>query len=309
MNSSSNLQLDGEEGIFEQLLGSVPDSVLLLDANNVIIYANRQATEFMQRGDKPLVGQDFGIPLSASGEVSEVEIFTGKGFRTAEMRLSDIMIEDNKMRLLSLRDITEAAEFRNQYQTMIRSAVEALSRAVEERDPYTAGHQGRVAKIAVHIAKKMGMSEEFQQGLFFAGLLHDIGKIAVPASVLTKPTKLEPEEMELIKLHTKIGHRIVKDIEFPWPIADGLRHHHERLDGSGYPDQLYGNEIGLESQILGVADTVDAMMEDRPYRKSRGIEATVNVLEDSAGNKLNAEACRICAKDLKSGELNLWTKS
>jgi PAS domain S-box-containing protein/putative nucleotidyltransferase with HDIG domain len=162
----------------------------------------------------------------------------------------------------------------------IKGTFQALSSALEQRDPYTFGHQKRVTQLACTIAKEMGLDEDRLQGLYFAGLVHDIGKISIPPEILTKPTKLQNIEFELIKKHAQSGYDILKDIEFPWPIANIVLQHHERINGSGYPQGLTEDKILLESKILAVADVVEAMTSHRPYRPGLGIDIALEEIEN-----------------------------
>jgi len=167
--------------------------------------------------------------------------------------------------------------------------------AMEMRDPYTAGHQARVAEIAVAIGKEMGWSEEQLQGLRVAAQVHDIGKISIPTEILTKPTQLHKGELALIHEHPETGYTILKDIPFAWPIAEIVRQHHEKLDGSGYPRGLKADEILLDAKILAVADIVDAMASNRPYRAGIPMDDVLKEIEKQAGTLLDAESVRICA--------------
>jgi putative nucleotidyltransferase with HDIG domain len=157
------------------------------------------------------------------------------------------------------------------------AAIEAIALTVEARDPYTAGHQRRVAGLAIAIAKEMGLSQEAIRGISTAGIVHDIGKVQVPSEILSKPGKLSEIEFSMIKTHAQVGYDILKNIEFPWPIATAILQHHEMMDGSGYPMGLSGKDIILEARILAVADLVEAMSSYRPYRPALGIE---NALEE-----------------------------
>jgi putative nucleotidyltransferase with HDIG domain len=159
---------------------------------------------------------------------------------------------------------------------------------MEWRDPYTAGHQKRVAAISTAIAQKMGFDNDAVQALYMAGMVHDIGKMAVPSEILTKPSHLTELEMQMVQGHVESGYQILKDIPFPWPIAEMVRQHHERLDGSGYPRGLKGDEISLQARILAVADTIEAMATHRPYRPARGLSAAMNEIRAEAGIKLDA---------------------
>ncbi len=169
----------------------------------------------------------------------------------------------------------------------LRATIEAMSKTMEWRDPYTAGHQKRVAMIAAAIAGELGWSEEEKQSVYLAGLVHDIGKIAVPSEILTKPSKLNELEMQLVRGHVDAGYQILKDVPFPWPIADMIHQHHERLDGSGYPDKLVSDQICQGARILAVADTIEAMATHRPYRAALGLNAAMQVIRASAGISLD----------------------
>ena len=159
---------------------------------------------------------------------------------------------------------------------------------MEWRDPYTAGHQKRVAEISMAIARQLHWSEERVQALYMAAMVHDIGKMSVPSEILTKPSRLTSIEMQLVQGHVDSGYQILKDIPFPWPIADMVRQHHERLDGSGYPQGLKGDEISIEGRILAVADTIEAMSSHRPYRPGLGLDAAMKEIRAEAGSKLDA---------------------
>lgn len=173
-------------------------------------------------------------------------------------------------------------------ETFISSA-SALSRAIELRDPYTSGHQARVADIALTLGKSLGLSEYALEGLRLAALIHDVGKIAVPAEILNKPSALNDEERAIVHKHPEYSARIIKDIDFPWPIQRILMEHHERYDGTGYPNKLKGEAILLESHILAVADAYDAMCSDRPYRRGQAPDRVVAEIVYERGHKFHPQ--------------------
>lgn len=176
----------------------------------------------------------------------------------------------------------------------------ALTKLVERRDPYTSGHSLGVAELSRKIGEKLGLSEKELMGLYISGLLHDIGKSTVPLEILVKPGRLNELEMRLIRLHAQAGYEILKDVAFPWPVALVALQHHERLDGSGYPQALKGDQIVLEAKIVAVADVLDAMTHDRPYRPKHGIEKAQEELEKDKGTKYDpqvVEACLLVLKD------------
>jgi HD-GYP domain-containing protein (c-di-GMP phosphodiesterase class II) len=160
---------------------------------------------------------------------------------------------------------------------------------MEWRDPYTAGHQRRVANISVAIATQLGWDSDRVQGIYMAGLVHDLGKVGIPAEILTKPSQLNAIEMSLVQTHAEAGYQILKDIPFPWPLAEAVRQHHERLDGSGYPRQLHGTEICPEARLLAIADMIEAMASHRPYRPSLGLKRARDQIIEDAGSKLDSE--------------------
>jgi len=171
--------------------------------------------------------------------------------------------------------------------------------AVESRDPYTAGHQRRVADLAHAIGSEMGLSEERLVGIRMGGIIHDLGKISVPAEILSKPSRLNEHEFGMIKLHPQVGYDILKKIDFPWPIAQMVYQHHERMDGSGYPQGLSGKKILLEARILAVADVVEAMASHRPYRPALGIDKALEEILKNKNVFYDPEVVDACLKLFK----------
>jgi len=193
-----------------------------------------------------------------------------------------------------IEDITERKQSTERLRKALRGTVQAIAGMVETRDPYTAGHQRRVSDLARAIATQMNLSYEQIDGLRTAGTIHDKGKISVPAEILSMPRKLTPIEFSLIKTHSQSGYDILKDIELPWPIARMILEHHERMDGSGYPNGLTGDKLLLESRILTVADVVEAIASHRPYRPALGIDAALNEIDKNRGTHYDnavADAC------------------
>jgi PAS domain S-box-containing protein len=176
----------------------------------------------------------------------------------------------------------------------LSAVVGSITTAFEMRDPYTTGHQERVAEIACAIAREFGWDENRTQAMRVACLVHDVGKISIPSGILTKATPLTTEEWALIKRHPETGYRILKDVPFPYPIAEGIRQHHERMDGSGYPRGLKGDQILFGARILAVADVVEAMASNRPYRPGLGLDVALEEIEKQAGTQLDAEVVRVC---------------
>ena len=187
-------------------------------------------------------------------------------------------------------------------QKAMDGVIHAVSLVMETRDPYTAGHQRRVAELARAIAKEMGLSEWQIMGIHIAGLLHDVGKVAVPAEILSKPGKINQYEFSIIKNHCRVGYEILQRIDFPWPVTQVILQHHERLDGSGYPEGLSGEDIVLEARILGVADVVEAMSSHRPYRPALGLDCALQEISQASGILYDSEVVDACLKLLKKNE-------
>jgi len=182
---------------------------------------------------------------------------------------------------------------------------ETVSRAMKFRDPYTAEHQRKVAELARLVGEKMGLDKDRLMGLYIGGLLHDIGKCSTPESILSKPGKLIDEEWALVHVHAKQGYEILDGASFPWPVADMALHHHERLDGSGYPDGISGDELSLENRILGVCDVVESMSSFRPYRPARSIEEVLEEIKDGKGTKYDPAVVDIMLQIIEGGEFEI----
>ena len=202
-------------------------------------------------------------------------------------------------------DITERYEADAARSDLMHAAIGAIAATIDARDPYTAGHQRHVGDIAAAIATELGLDENELEGIRLAATIHDIGKIGVPAEILTRPNRLLPAEWELLKTHPRTGYDIVAGIDFPWPIAQMILQHHERLDGSGYPNGLHGDEILLGARIIAVADTVEAMAADRPYRSARGLGPAVAELRDGRGTRYDTEVVDACLHLCEQGRLPL----
>jgi putative nucleotidyltransferase with HDIG domain len=199
-----------------------------------------------------------------------------------------------------------------QAEEKLRLTVERLNRVVaqtagalactsELRDPYTAGHQRSVGRLAEAIGREMGLSESRLEGLRVGGILHDIGKISVPSEILAKPGPINPAEFALIKMHPGSGFNILREIDFPWPVAAMTHQHHERLDGSGYPHHLRARDIILEARILAVADVVEAMANHRPYRPALGIDTAMAEIYTKSGTAFDRDVVKSCMNVIAHG--------
>lgn len=206
-------------------------------------------------------------------------------------------------RVAILRDLTPAKfeqsllqeDKANAFDSLVRT-IGSLAHALETRDPYTSGHQSRVSELSVKIGEKIGLSDFDLAGLELGSLIHDIGKIGIPTSILSKPGKLLKEEFALIKTHPEQGRSIIADLEMPWPILEMVIQHHERIDGSGYPFGLSDKEICIEAKIIAVADTYEAITSHRPYRPSLGYKMALSVINKNAGPLYDKAAVEACTK-------------
>ncbi len=202
-------------------------------------------------------------------------------------------MEDITGHKLARETLTQTME---QLRKSLVGTIQAMSLTVETRDPYTAGHQRRVSSLAHAIARKMGLSEDTIDNIRMAGSIHDIGKLAVPSDLLSKPTRLMDIEFNLIKYHSQAGYNILKDAQLPYPIAEIVFQHHERLDGSGYPQGLKGEEILPGARIIAVADVVEAISSHRPYRPALGIDVALEEIEKNKGIAYDKEVAEACAR-------------
>jgi putative two-component system response regulator len=231
--------------------------------------------------------------LTKPVERTKVLISVTNALRRQELERASL---DQKADLeLQVAERTQALErtLATQQQTLV-GMVHAIATIVEIRDPYTAGHQRRVAELAKAIAEHLGMTAAEIEGVYLGGLIHDVGKIAIPAEILAKPGRLSKIEFELIKLHPTAGQEIVKDIPFKWPISDIVLQHHEKMDGSGYPQQLSGTAICPAARIICVADVVEAMASHRPYRAALGIEFALQEIWSKCGQSYDSDAVHAC---------------
>lgn len=183
----------------------------------------------------------------------------------------------------------------------LEGTFKAMAMTLELRDPYMAGHQTRVSGLAVAIAREMNLPWEKIEGLRFAGLIHDIGKISAPAEIMAKPCRLTKSEFQLVKDHPRVGYDMIKDIAFPWPVAHIILQHHERMDGSGYPDGLVGDAILVEARVLAVADVVEALCSLRPYRPALGLEKGLDEVRKGRGIRYDARVVDACVKVFRDG--------
>ncbi|MCD6355757.1 MAG: PAS domain S-box protein [Anaerolineaceae bacterium] len=244
-----------------------------------------------------------------------------KTLHVQKMILAPLIVEDQVIGVFSIQsntltreDVPNATAFAHQLASAwnktklvqdlrrtLEGTIHTIAATVEARDPYTAGHQKRVADLAAVIAQEMKLSDDQVEGIKMAGIIHDLGKINVPAEILSKPGKLSDLEFQIIQTHPQVGFDLLKEIEFPWPIAEIIQQHHEKMDGSGYPQGLKGDEILLEARILAVADIVEAMSSHRPYRPALGIEKALTQIKKDKGTLLDPDVVDACLKVFEDG--------
>ncbi|MEW6187136.1 MAG: PAS domain S-box protein [Thermodesulfobacteriota bacterium] len=316
-------QLRESEERYRDLVENINDVLYLLDKEGKVQYISPAVERMFGYKPEEVVGQTFlkfiepedytnvtailqkAYVTHVAFENIEVRLFNKSG-ETRWVRSSNrLMIDKDKFIGIRgiLTDITTRKKAEEQsHQTLLnlRKAMNgiilAMAATVETRDPYTAGHQRRVADLAQAMAKELALPTEQIDGIRMAGIVHDLGKISVPAEILSKPTKLNEIEFSLIKTHPQISYDILKDIDFPWPVALTVYQHHERINGSGYPQGLKGEEMLLEARILAVADVVEAIASHRPYRPAHGIEAALEEIGKHKGTLYDAAAVEACLK-------------
>ncbi|MEI6862989.1 MAG: HD domain-containing phosphohydrolase [Candidatus Omnitrophota bacterium] len=288
--------VESRDGLLKALLEFAPDIVLCdykmpaFTAPEVLKIVKEVSPKTPFIVVSGTIGEDVAVEMMKSGAADYV--MKDKIFRLAPAVKRALKESSECAESMKTTEALLASE--RKMHRVLTETIEALSTTLEKRDPYTAGHQRRVAQLSVAIAKFMGRPENEINGLYLASLVHDIGKIGVPVEILVKPTKLNDDEMRLVRDHAKIGYDILKDIEFPWPIAQMVFQHHEKINGSGYPQGLAGEAILLESKILCVADTIEAMSSHRPYRSALGIDASLEELSCNKGIMYDPGAVDAC---------------
>jgi PAS domain S-box-containing protein len=288
----------------EKLLGYSMDELTNLPLEKIITATSLETVVNFFSTEMP---KALAAPLTYSlKRLLEIEC-RGKDGRTLWMESSFSFIRDENGKPLSIlgegRDITERKQAEGKLQQTLESlrkafntTINVMISAIEMRDPYTAGHQKKSADFARAIATEMGLTQEKIDGIRMAGTIHDIGKLSIPAEILTKPTKLTNIEFSLIKEHSRSGYEMLKDVESPWKLAEIVYQHHERMNGSGYPRNMKGDEILIEARILAVADVVEAMASHRPYRASLGIEAALEEIGKNKGVLYDDDVVDACLK-------------
>jgi PAS domain S-box-containing protein len=328
------LELRESQALIGSLVDNMLDAAVIIDQNGKTLFANNAAAELIgMTSPQDAVGirvKDFIHPDCMKSAIrnylmvkrrharflNEYKIITPDGQeKDVEGLGTNIIFEGMPAHIVTLRDISERKSAEKEIRDGIirlsnnlEETVISLASAFEMKDPYTAGHQRRVSEIVSAIALEMDMEQESFQGLRLASLVHDIGKINVPTEILSKPGKLTEPEFQLIRTHSEAGYDILKKINFPWPISKIVLQHHERMDGSGYPNGLSGQEILLEARIIAVADVIEAMATHRPYRASLGIEKALEEIEKNRGRLYDKDVADTCLHLFRSGKFRLDTE-
>jgi len=323
--------LKESEKKYRLLADNVNDIIFVLDMNLNYTYVS-PSVKFLrgydpeevlkQQPSEILAPSSLDLAMKTLSEIMELEKSEHREISTSrtlqlEMRRKDgttvwtevklSFIRDENQRPTGIlgvtRDITERKEAEEELLQTLESLrksfdtiIQVMVSAVEARDPYTAGHQTRSANLAHTIAKEMGLPKDRIEGIRMAGSIHDIGKLSIPAEILSKPTKLTNIEFSLIKEHSRSGYEMLKDVESPWSLAEIVYQHHERMDGSGYPRNLKGDDILMEARILAVCDVVESMASHRPYRPALGLNAALEEIEKNKGTLYDADAVDACLR-------------
>jgi PAS domain S-box-containing protein/putative nucleotidyltransferase with HDIG domain len=315
--SRMGMRLQEREEWLSALLKSIGDGVIATDKDGLITYMNPLAeklTGWSQEDvlKKPLIeiynsaeiqndSNEREIILSAKdGTQFPIEV-TATSLNGSQRNSSGqvLVFRDISVRKQTERELKESWE---RLHEALEGTIQAMALTIEIRDPYTAGHQRRVSRLSCAVAREIGLPEDQIEGLRVAGDIHDIGKIYVPAEILSKPGQITAIEYGIIKTHPQVGFDILKTIKFPWPVATIVLQHHERLDGSGYPLGLSGEAILKEARILSVADIVEAMSSHRPYRPAQGIEKALGEIVQNKGIFYDSEVVDACVKLFQEGQ-------
>ncbi|OGD38854.1 MAG: histidine kinase [Candidatus Aminicenantes bacterium RBG_19FT_COMBO_58_17] len=308
--SRMGTKLREREEWLSALLKSIGDGVIATDKSGTITFMNPLAERLTAWHQEEALRQPlrevFRTVVSRDGDEPEIVLWArnGKKFSIEEtnMPMSDGR-NNSSGHVLVFRDISarksaekELKESWEKLHEALEGTIQAMALTIEIRDPYTAGHQRRVSKLSCAIAQDLGMSEFEVEGLRVAGDIHDIGKIYVPAEILSKPGQITAIEYGIIKTHPQVGYDILKTIKFPWPVAEIVLQHHERLDGSGYPLGLVAEHILKQARILTVSDIVEAMSSHRPYRPAQGIDKALAEVVQNKGRFYDTDAVDACVK-------------
>jgi HD-GYP domain-containing protein (c-di-GMP phosphodiesterase class II) len=265
-------------------------------------------SDLERRGFKSLIAVPFRLSPDSMACLTAYGA-TRNSWSEAERRLMDQVASALGFGINTLRTTMAKDQYQRDLHASLEQTIQVIAGTVDQRDPYTAGHQRRVAHLCTQIARKMGLGEDRVHGLHLAASIHDLGKVGIPAEILSKPGRLTAIQYSLVKEHAQMGYEIVRGVQFPWPIADMVLQHHERMDGSGYPHGIRGDAILLESRILAVADVVEVMATHRPYRASLGIEAALEEIIAGRGKLYDAATVDACVQVFREDGYQLPAQS
>jgi HD-GYP domain-containing protein (c-di-GMP phosphodiesterase class II) len=321
---------------WEQIFQVFPDGLMVTDRDYTIQFANSAFLHLIGKDASETVGRKCyeafpgtlcgttDCPLANIQVNKSSKLYNGRQHCKVEKHLpwvvTAIALKDSEGQFAGLVEKVSDAEVLHRCQSELHlnqermrknmgSLIQAMSTTIEKRDPYTAGHQRRVAKLCRAIATELEFSWDRIQGLRMAAAVHDLGKIVIPYAILNKSGPMSEPEMAIIRMHPGTAHDILKNIDFPWPLAETIYQHHERLDGSGYPRGLKGDEILMEARILGVADVVESMTFFRPYRPSVGLEEAKSEIEDQKGILYDPQVVDACLYLLNEKGFDFHTKT
>ncbi|MBT7370797.1 MAG: PAS domain S-box protein, partial [Gammaproteobacteria bacterium] len=313
------LALRDSESRLNKIFSTTPEGLVITDlATGRILQVNRAFTNLFGYSEKEVLGRTtvemfWGSPTDREKLVEQIKannvvrnfesLFRRKDGTIFPGSCSSSILELGEQHALCslIRDVSDLKQAESEkimavekHKESLSETIIAIGSALEKRDPYTAGHQKNVASLAANIAQKLGLNQELVKGIELGATIHDIGKIYIPSEILNRPGGLSETEFEIIKSHPIVGSEIISNVNFPWPIADMLLQHHERLDGTGYPKGLAGDEILLEARIIAVADVFDAVCSHRPHRPALGCEIATSILNEGAGILFDREAVNAC---------------
>ncbi len=288
------------------LVTTMKQQTKILDSNDIDVIPSLASLSESDRQALEKNGIEILVPLRGEKGLAGMLLLSSKVSRTPytneERRLLQEVGNNIASNVESANQYANIKQRHSELQQALDGVIHAVSLVVETRDPYTAGHQRRVAELARAIAREMGLPEWQVMGIHVAGLLHDVGKVAVPAEILSKPGRINQSEFNIISNHCRVGYEILQKIDFPWPVTKAILQHHERMDGSGYPDHLSGEEIVIEARILGVADVVEAMSSHRPYRPALGLTKALQEISQASGVLYDSKVVHACLRLLKRNE-------
>lgn len=313
------------------ILDSVLELIIYHDANMRVLWANKAARESVDLDGGRLLGRHC-YEIWHQRKTSCKNCPVRKAFKTGRSEQGEVKLPDGRFWFIRgypvkglkgkvvgvvefALDITEKSDIAEERRIndsrsrrILEETVIALAATAERRDPYTAGHQRRVAQLAFAIAKEMELDKDKIEGMRMAAIIHDVGKVYVPAEILSNPNKLTDVEFNIIRTHSQIGYDILKPVEFPWPVALIVYQHHEKVNGSGYPNGITGKDILLEAKILTVADVVEAMASHRPYRAALGVDKALREISKNKGILYDPEVVSVCVKLFKKKKFKFSQK-